>query len=239
MPFSQATIQSVAPPQTLGSQVYLSWTSSSPSGTPFQVYVNQRLAWAGRRLSTWIPIPSGPVRIDIGAVAPGEEGLNFASSLPEAPSRRAQLTWQSGAYKGADLAGFYVHGSDAPGGPVDTSTVLADITAYPAGIATDGFGVGGFGSGGFGHAASNYTWTSGPLAAGTWTFAVAPYDSAGNVGASSTTTVTIAAPPRAPAAVPGTTARLQYSLESYGQTGFGSGGFGLPAAILQWNPSPP
>ncbi|MHB1561848.1 MAG: hypothetical protein ACYC61_30735 [Isosphaeraceae bacterium] len=239
MPFSQATIESVAPPRIRGSQVYLAWTSSSPSGTSFQVYINQRLAWAGRRLSCWIPIPSGPVRIDIGTVGVGEEGLSFASSLPAAPGRRAQLTWQSGSYKGADLAGFHIYGSDAPGGPVDTSTVLADITAYPAGIATDGFGVGGFGSGGFGQAAGSYTWTSAPLAAGTWTFAVAPYDSAGNIGASTTTTVAIAAPPRAPAAAPGTTSRLQYLLEGYGQTGFGSGGFGLPAATLQWNPSPP
>lgn len=239
MPFSQATIQSVAPPRIRGSQVYLSWTSSSPVGTPFQVYVNQRLTWAGRRLSCWIPIPSGPVRIDIGAVAAGEEGLSFASSLPPGPGRRAQLTWQAGSYKGADLAGFHIYGPDAPGGTVDTSKVLADITAYPAGIATDGFGSGGFGSGGFGHAAGTYKWTSGPLAAGSWTFAVAPYDSAGNVGASTTTTVTIAAPPREPSATPGTTSRLQYTLEGYGQTGFGSGGFGLPAATLQWNPSPP
>lgn len=239
MPFSQATIQSVAPPQIRGSQVYLSWTSSSPSGTPFQVYVNQRLLWAGRRRSCWIPIPAGPVRIDIGAVASNEEGLNFASSLPAAPGRRAQLTWQSGLYKGADLAGFHVYGADAPGGPVDTSKVLADITAYPIRIATSGFGSGGFGSGGFGQAPGSYTWTSDPLTAGTWTFAIAPYDSAGNVGASAVTTVTIAAPPRAPAATPGTTSRLQYTLEGYGQTGFGSGGFGLPAATLQWNPSPP
>ncbi len=239
MPFSQATIQSVAPPQIRGNQAYLSWTSSSPSGTPFQVYVNQRLAWSGRRLSTWIPIPAGPVRIDIGAVASGEQGLSFASTLPAAPSRRARLSWQSGSYKGLDLAGFRVYGPDAPGGPVDTSTVLADITAYPAGIATDGFGVGGFGSGGFGQAAGTYTWTSNPLAAGTWTFSVVPYDSAGNLGRAQTSTVVIAAPPRAPSAPSGTTQRLQYSLEGYGQTGFGSGGFGLPAATLQWNPSPP
>jgi hypothetical protein len=237
MAFSQATILQVFQPQLFGSQVYLSWSSSSPSGTWFQVYVNQRLAWSGQRLWTCVPFPTGPVRIDIGAVAAGEQGTDFAASLPSAPSRRVQITWQSGAYTGSDLAGFHLYGSDAPGGAVDYSAVLADITAYPAGIATDGFGLGGFGSGGFGQLAGNYAWTSGPLAAGTWTFAVVPYDAAGNEGAAQTTTVTVAGPPPAPAAFARTSTRLQYALLGFGQVGFGSGGFGLSAATLTWNPS--
>ena len=108
----------------------------------------------------------------------------------------------------------------------------------PLGIITAGFGLGGFGSGGFGQSAGNYSWTSGPLAAGTWTFAVVPYDAAGNEGSAQPTTVTITAPPRAPAAFAGTSTRLQYVLLGFGQVGFGSGGFGLPAATLVWNPSP-
>jgi hypothetical protein len=239
MAFSQATILDVSPPQLRGSQVYVSWSSSSPAGTWFQVYVNQRLAWSGQRLWTWVPIPAGPVRIDIGTVDAGEQDTSFATSLPPAPSRRVQITWQSGTYKGPDLAGFRVYGSDAPGGAVDYTTALADITAYPAGIATDGFGLGEFGAGGFGQSASSYTWTSGPLAAGTWNFAVVPYDAAGNAGVAQTTTVTLAGPPRAPAAFAGTATRLQYALNGFGQVGFGCGGFGLPAATLLWNPSPP
>ena len=47
---------------------------------------------------------------------------------------------------------------------------------------TDGFGFGGFGYGGFGQAAGTYTWTSNPLSSGNWSYAVVPYDSAGNVG---------------------------------------------------------
>ena len=132
-----------------------------------------------------------------------------------------------------------MYGSDAPGGAVDDSVALADITAYPAGIATDGFGLGGFGAGGFGQSAGIYAWTSGPLAAGTWTFAVVPYDAAGNQGAAQTTTVTLTGPPREPAAFAGTSTRLQYALNGFGQVGFGCGGFGLPAATLLWNPSPP
>lgn len=239
MAFSQATILSVSPPQLSGCQVYISWSSSSPAGTWFQVYVNQRLAWSGQRCQTWIPVPAGPVRIDVGAVGPGEQDMDFSASLPSGPARRAQITWQSGTYKGADLAGFHVYGSDSPGGAVDRSTVLADITAYPLGIKTTGFGLGGFGTGGFGQSAGNYSWTSGQLAAGTWTFDVVPYDTAGNEGAAQTTTVTIKAPPRTPAAFAGTSTRLLYALTGFGQASFGSGGFGLPSAILSWNPSPP
>lgn len=239
MAFSQATILNVSPPRTSGSQVYLSWASSSPAGTPYQVYVNQQLAWSGQRLSTWVPIPSGPVRIDIGAVDSGEEGISFTSSLPSAPSRRVQLSWQSGIYKGIDLEGFFVYGSHTPGSAIEYSTALADIKAYPAGIATYGFGVGGFGTGGLGQVASSYAWNSDPLAAGTWSFAVVPYDTAGNPGTAQTTTVVIVAPPRAPAPFAGTTTRLQYSLNGFGQIGFGTGSFGLPTVNLLWNPSPP
>jgi hypothetical protein len=239
MAFSQATILAVSPPQFRGSQVYLSWSSSSPGGTWFQVYVNRRLAWSGQRLWAWVSIPAGLVRIDIGTVGSSEQDTDFSSSLPSAVSRRVQITWQSAPDKVSGLAGFRVYGSDASGGAVDYSTVLADITAYPTGITTDGFGLGGFGSGGFGQSAGNYAWTSGPLAAGTWTFAVVPYDAAGNEGTAQTTTVTIAGPPRAPASFAGTSTRLQYALLGFGQVGFGSGGFGLPAATLSWNPSPP
>jgi hypothetical protein len=238
MGFSQATIQGVSPPQVRGAQVFISWSSSSPSGTWFQVYVNQRLAWNGQRRWTWIPVPSGPVRIDIGAVGPGEQDADFSASLPAGPARRVKITWQSGTYKGTDLAGFRVYGSAGPGGAVDASDVLADITAYPLGIETSGFGLGGFGAGGFGQVASDYSWTSGPLASGTWTFAVVPYDAAGNEGAPQLTTVTVAAPPREPSAFAGTATRLQYALGGFGQIGFGLGGFGLPVVTLSWNPSP-
>jgi hypothetical protein len=239
MPFSQDTILSVSPPQLRGSQVFISWSSSSTAETWFQVYVNQRLAWTGHRCSAWVPIPPGPVRIDIGAVGPGEQDTDFSASLPTGPIRRVQITWQSGTYTGDDLEGFHVYGSSTPGSAVDYSTTLADIKAYSPFTTTDGFGLGGFGSGGFGQSASNYSWTSSRLAAGTWTFAIVPYDAAGNQGVAQTTTVTITAPPREPAAFAGTSTRLRFALNGFGQVGFGSGGFGLPAATLSWNPSPP
>jgi hypothetical protein len=238
MAFSQSTITQVFPPQRRGGQVYLCWSASSPTGTWFQVYLNQQLAWSGQRLWAWVPVPSGPVRIDVGTVDSGEEQTSFVGSLPSAPTRRVRLTWQSGTYKGIDLAGYRVYGEPTPSAGIDYTSPLSDLTAYPAGILTDGFGLGGFGAGGWGQAASTFSWISNPLAGGSWQFAVVPYDEAGNEGAAQTVTVAISAPPRAPAPFASTTTRLQYSLLAYGQIPFGQLGFGLPQATFAWNPSP-
>lgn len=238
MSFSQATIEQVFPPRIWWGQVYLSWSASRPAGTWFQIYINQQLAWSGQRCWAWVPLPSGPVRIDIGSVDTGEEQTSFTQSLPSAPSRRAKLSWQSGTYKAIDLAGFRVYGEPSPSAGVDFTTPLSDITAYPAGILTDGFGLGGFSEGGWGQAASSYAWTSGPLSSGTWHFAIVPYDKAGNEGSPQTTTVVISSPPRSPAPFAGSPSQLGNSLLAYGETPFGQGGFGLPQAVLIWKPSP-
>jgi hypothetical protein len=221
--FSQATITSVNPPVYTGFQVALSWTSSSPAGTWFQVYIEEALSWWGQTTAARIAMPSaGPVRVDIGTVLPGEEQTDFSGSLPAAPADRAKLSWLGGTFEGADIAGFRVFGSDAAGGygvgpfgsgpfgEIDLGIVLADITAYPGGIYTDGFGFGGFGYGGFGASASTYTWTSEPLTNGGWSYAVIPYDSAGNLGTAAVTGVTITAPPLPPALF-GDTLRLHYT----------------------------
>jgi hypothetical protein len=151
MAFSQATITSVDPPVYVGFQVFLSWTSSSPAGTWFQIYLNDALAWWGQvTRATLILGTVGPIRVDIGTVDAGEEQTDFSSSLAPAPARRAELSWLGGSFEAPDLAGFRVFGSDVAGGSVDMSRILSDITAYPSGILTDGFGFGGFGDGGFG-----------------------------------------------------------------------------------------
>ena len=228
MGFSQTTITSVNPPVYSGFQVYLSWTCSALSGYGsggfglggfgigsgiwFQVYINEQLAWWGQTTNARIAMPiTGPVRIDIGTVLPGEEQTDFSADLPSAPARRAELSWLGGTFEGPDIAGFQVFGSDdgsgfggdgygaGPYGGIDFSIVLADITAYPGGLPMDGFGFGGFGFGGFGSAASTYTWTSEPLTSGNWAYAVVPYDSAGNLGTAAVTSVTITAPPLPPA----------------------------------------
>lgn len=225
MAFSQSTITAVNPPTYYLGQVYLTWTSSSPPGTWFQIYLNRALVWWSQSTSARLPIPPEDVeRVDIGTVSPGEEQTSYSSSLPSAPQRRAQLTWLGGTFEGIDIAGFRIYGSDAAGGSVDYSSVLADITAYPSGIYTDGFGLGGFGYGGFGKSAGQYTWTSDSLMAGTWSFAVKPYDQAGNVGTGALTSVTIVCPPLAPAYY-ADGARLTYI-------------YTAGTATLNWNASP-
>jgi hypothetical protein len=236
--FVQSTITQVFPPVVRGGQVFLSWSSSAPGGTWYQVYVNHALAWHGQASSCWIPIPAGPVHIDIGTVGPGEEPGDFSSSLASAPLRRAELSWLGGTFEGTGIAGFRVYGEISPGGGINYVTALADITAYPAGILTDGFGLGGFGSGGFGAVAGTYGWTSGPLGSGTWSFAVVPYDAAGNLGPAALATVTIQAPPREPGLYPDGVTRLRYSLLGYGQIPYDTAGYGLPEAVLTWNASP-
>jgi hypothetical protein len=239
MGFSQATITSVNPPVYSGFQVYISWTTTSPAGTWFQIYLNDALSWWGQTTTATLILGStGPIRVDIGTVDPGEEQTSFASSLPTAPARRAELSWLGGTFEGVDIAGFRVFGSDIAGGfgigpfgegpygEIDLSIVLADITAYPSGITTDGFGFGGFGLGGFGEAAGTYTWTSDALTRGIWSYAVIPYDSAGNLGVAALTGITIVCPPLEPALFPDNT-RLHYTYSA-----------STHEVTLFWNASP-
>lgn len=210
MSFSQATITDVRTYRD-GSELVIEWNSSSPQGTVFQVYLGGRRLWSGTRRTVHVPWPRDPVTIDVGTVAAGEGGTDFAGTLAAAPEDRAYLTWLGGLFLGADIAGFRIYGSSGPGLAVDYSNVLATLPAYVGGITTAGFGVGGFGQGGFGSSAGSYSWTSGRLGAGEWRFAVAPYDSHGNQDESpATASVVIMSPPRAPAA-DGDGVRLAYT----------------------------
>jgi hypothetical protein len=195
MSFSQQSISSVNPPVQLGTQLLLSWTSSAPAGTLFQVYVDRRLAWSGTGRSCSIALPTAISRIDIGTVAPGEAQTSFAAELPGSPARLATLSWLGGTFESVDIAGFHIYGEGFPGGGIDYTDLLATVPAYVAGIITPEFGYGGFGQSGFGESAGSYTWTSQPLSGGTWLWAVKPFDLAGNEGPAATTAVTIAAPP--------------------------------------------
>lgn len=247
MAFDQTTITSIGQPTYSGGLMFVSWTTTSPSGTWFQVYLDQELSWFGQTTSTRLPVPTAsPVRIDVGAVLPGEEQTDFSSSLPAAALKFAELTWIGGLWEAMDLAGFKVYGSDGPttfsaggfgddgfgdggfgvGGAaeIDFTNELADITAYPGGLTMDGFGLGGFGLGGFGLSSSSYTWISGPLTSGVWEFAVLPYDAAGNLGEARFTSVTICVPPGAPGLFSDGT-RLHYFYSAL-----------THAVTLTWNP---
>ena len=237
MPFSQASVSDV---QVIadGPELFISWSSTAAAGSCYQVYINKRLAWYGRSARCRVPRPASPsgwnIWVDVGTVDPVEATIDFSASLPAATglSTRARLSWLGGTYLDPtghdDVRGFRIYGPGAPGGPVDYTTILSTIPAYPGGWISDGIGQGGFGQGGFGRAATAYQWESGPLTSGPWQFAVVPYDAAGNShepGQVATVTIVEAPPPPA-AAADGT-------LLSYAYAGPTTG-----TATLTWLPSP-
>ena len=219
-------ITTIYPPVYQGQQVWISWSSSQPAGTWYQVYFNETFVWFGQKLGLWLPQPPELSRLDVGWVLPGEEQTDFASSLPSAPERRALLQWFGGTFESPDLAGFTVYGEVTPGGGIVYTAPLATITAYPSGIITDGWGMGGWGGGGWGHASSSYAWTSDTLTSGTWHFAVVPFDSAGNQGTGATVAITITCPPLEPGSFSDGT-RLHYTYNATNHE-----------ATLNWNVSP-
>ena len=187
-------------------ELLITWTTTAPAGTLFQVYLDRARVWCGTALQCVLPWPVSRVTIDVGAVASNEGNVNFATTLPALTGTgdRAQLSWLGGTYLDAnghdDVKSFEVFGATVAGGSVSYTTLLATVLAYEQDVPADGFGVGGFGQGGFGKAASAYSWTSGPLSSGVWTFAVRTLDFAGNVTTGVTTTITISTAPRPPAA---------------------------------------
>lgn len=246
MAFSQATVTG---PTLSRSGVHLKadWSSTSPAGTLFQLYTDGVLAWWGTDRSVLLPWPRDVVEVQVGTVAAGEGATDFSASLPAGHPSRALLSWQGGYWQADDLVAFEVYSSAAPGGAVDYTTALATVAAAGNAAAPDGYGMGGYGAGGYGSAAGTYTWRSGRLAAGTWTFAVVPVDAAGNRPASPATVAFVsAAPPQPPAPFADGT-RLAYTLTPAALTGYGSGGYGAggyggvpanPSIVLTWNASP-
>ncbi|GAC1470639.1 MAG: hypothetical protein NVSMB9_15900 [Isosphaeraceae bacterium] len=208
MAFSQANIDDVRVARD-GAELFVSWASSS-RGIPFQVYVDRRLAWVGTSNFCNVPVPAQAIGknawVEVGTVAPGETNRDFSMSLsgPGGLGDRAQLTWSGGTYldptAGDDIRGYRIYRSARAGEPTDYSKSVGAVAAYTGNVIFDGYGLGGFGQGGFGRARSTYRWNSNPLDSGTWTFAVVPYDRAGNVqGVPMTASVAIASSPRPPA----------------------------------------
>ncbi len=206
--------------QSDGPELLISWNSSNPVGSAYQVYVDRRLTWSGVSTCCYAPIPAGPtgrsIWVEVGLVDAGEAYQNFSSELLSLSraSTAIHLSWTGGTYLDStgqdDLQGFRIYCPSSPGTAVDFSTPVADITAYPGGWISDGFGLGGFGSGGFGRSATSYRWTSEPLQNGVWNVTIVPYDRSGtNRGAGQTVSVTITTPPRPPA-VSANGSRLTY-----------------------------
>lgn len=233
MAFSQATIEDVA----VGRDVddwRISWVdSTSPAGTVYQVYADLKLKWSGKAKSVVLPL-AGFLRIDVGTVAPGEDTTDFSASLVAAPesASRVLLTWDGGDWESRALPieGFHVYASSAPGAAVDYATILATIPEAVQGIQPGGWGAGGWGSGGWGAGLAAYSWTTGRLCPGDWSFAVVPFDTAGTEGDPSLeVTATVTAAPRAPAPNP---AGRRLTYDSYHTAG------GHAFATLHWLASP-
>lgn len=238
MPLDLTTATATSAVPTLGS-LKVSWSGSLPAGQVWQIYQGGVLAKSTFANSAHLPRPTGEIQIAIGSVPVADAGTSFASSLPSAAQRRVRIAWQGGRYEDpadGDVMGFHVYGEATPGAGVDYATVLYDQPVSIGGVATDGFGLGGFGSGGFGYTAGSYSWVAGPLASGTWHWAVVPYDAAGNEGASQIVSATVNAPPFEPPQY-ADGSRLHYTLLGFGKTGFGVGGFGEPEIELDWNAS--
>lgn len=194
----------------LGASMTLTWASSDPG--PFQIYVNGLKQWDGTDQKASIPIPPRNARVDIGAVSPGEQKADFSTDLPPVPKSRALLEWTGGTFQGSDIHGFRIFGEIEAGGGINytggygiggygasgygtAAPVLADLEAYAEGLVTDGYGIAPYGVGGYGLAPASYSWESPHYKTGTWSFAVVPYDTAGNLGEAAIVSVDLISAP--------------------------------------------
>lgn len=188
MPLSQSSITQVTV-QKDGSDLLIGWDSADPDGTMFQVYVDHRLCWFGTSRRCHVPASGGPsnrnVWVDVGTVDGSEARSDFAGSLAslDRGGDFLEMIWSGGTYLDPtgrnDIGGFRIYGSPTPGAPIDLSSPVVDVPAYPGGWISDGFGLGGFGQGGFGRSATPYAWSAGTLPCGVWQFLIVPYDVSG------------------------------------------------------------
>jgi hypothetical protein len=213
-----------------GGDVVVEWDHEGGGEPHFQVYLDGRLAWSGASRTCTLPAPATPRRaaLDVLAVDPREAWADRSAALP-GRSDRAHLTW-SGS-EGA--ARYAVYMGAAPGsGSVSYAAPVATLPAAPLGRAPGGWGVGGFGRGGFGVGAADYSWTSPPLAGGSWSFGVAAVDAAGVAGAPAEVTVAVEAPPQAPPPV------ASPSSPHFGRRLRGAYTPGTRVLVLSWEASP-
>src|SRR5579883_3397079 len=128
MPFSQSSISDVFV-RSSALDLYISWVSSAPKGSIYQVYLDRRLAWYGKSQYCHIPLPrdsSGRnLWVQVGTVGVNEPSRDYSASLHSqgGSGERAQLTWQGGTYLDAsgsdDIRGYHLFRSPIAGAPVD------------------------------------------------------------------------------------------------------------------------
>jgi hypothetical protein len=196
--------------QTAHHELRVAWSSSAPPGTTFQVYIDRRLAWSGTATVAFFPVPLDHARVWVGSVWPGEETTDFGADLidPYGDGDRANLSWYGGRYLDPNLVSFQIVGGPSAAGAgrggagrggAGSGGEAAIVPASHSGVWRDGAGRGRAGRGGAGYAEVSYSWQSGPLTSGSWTFTVAPVGLAGIVGPPASIMVTIMAPPGPPA----------------------------------------
>jgi hypothetical protein len=188
-----------------------------------QVYVDGQYAGTTvdsqqREMIVQMPASERPVRIEVFAVQPGQGDADFSSELDSSTghSGRVRISFLRGQNLpiGATAQIYF----DAGSGEIDYENPLNDcpIRLWPAwqdkagfgmsrfavsdfgfdGAAAVGFGKGSFGHGQFGLDADMFEWTSPPIQAGVYKFAVKVTDQVGNESTTSETdqvTVTPAA----------------------------------------------
>lgn len=222
MPFSQDGISDAKAVRD-DAELLVTWSSTQPDGTVYQVYLDGRLVYRGTALFAVLPYPGNagalPLNFDVGWVDPDEEFTDFSAVLPALPYEpRALVRWIGGTWEtptGTPLAGFNVYRSAAAGdfvgygdggygdggysgvntGDVNYTTPVATVSAYAANVVTDGYGDGGYDEGTYGSSSARYEYESEPLPSGVWTFGVRPFDAAGNEGDPLEAAVAITSPP--------------------------------------------
>ncbi len=201
MAFDQSVITDVTVTPD-GGDFIVKWTTTAPAGTVYQVYVNHLLRWHGTATRTILTFV-GDVTVAVGAVAAGEDLVDFSGSLAavETPTKAIQLTWDGGEWEETtlDVAGFHVYKSLTPGSSISYVTPIATIPLSVQGTTVGGWGAGGWGAGGWGAGLASYSWTSDPLCPGSWSFGVKPFDIASNEGTAVETTSVVVGPPQPPA----------------------------------------
>lgn len=225
MSFSQSAITAGPFFAPSGNDLIVSWQSSAAAGTLYQLYLDGTLTWWGTATQVILPLPSQAVHIDVGTVAAGEGPTDFSGSLPSAPPRRVQLAWTGGTWESPTIAGYHIYQSDVAGGAIDYTKPVATVPFQTGAQTYDGYGRGGYGAGGYGAGDASFSWTSDPLATGTWSFAVVPFDTAGNEQASHLTISQAVTARPAPPAPDSAGRRLTYTLSGTTPT-------------LNWNASP-
>lgn len=225
MPFDGSGILLRLVPDRAAGEVVASWEDSRPAGTWYQVYHNGRLA--ARTTARRVSLPLGPGRhlVQVGAVPEAEAAV---IQPPEAPagvgSGRAVLTWTGPG----SAAAFRVWRGPTPGVAPDPATDAPAGPDIPAGR-VPGWAVGGWASGGWGAGSRAYRWADPEaLAPGTWHYAVAALDAAGQAGTAATLTVEVAGPPRAVSPIAGDPEGRRVAIDATN-----------PAApVLRWGHSP-